>query len=773
MRRQPLAGVALAAVIAILAIDQFPAAPAGTMLILALIAGALAAWRQDYPAILLLTTAAYAAAHSVALYETRSFPFHRNLENRESIRIAGEGLVVSPPGSGDDLRRSHFVARIDSINLAGHRWRMRHRIPVRLEKFAEIRYGDRIRFTGLLQPLEPQQSPGAFAADEFFRRTTGSIGDIRIGPGDPIEVIASDRGNRLIAASIRSRDWISRTLTRGLEPTPDLASIIRAMVLGTREDTPDDIEESFRLTGAMHIFAVSGLHVGIFGGIVWFVLKMLGVPRRYAIAVIIPAILFYALVTGLRPSAIRAAVMGSVLLFSYAVYRQPRLINSLAFAALLLLAFDTRQLFQPGFQLSFLVLFSIALLADPLRNWFHRPLRIDPFLPRRFASPWRRSADLFATRLCSGLGVSLAAWIGSCWLIIHYFQIFTPISIVANLVMVPLAGLVLSLGAASIAAGALQFGGLTVFFNHANAGIARLLTVVAAQFASLPAGHHHVSPAVFFAPSQARLSVLETNMQSMAVLFSTAGTPAVQPAHWLIDPGNTIGYRSRLQPMLRHYAVNELQAVILSHGDAAHIASVPTVLRRYPAGAVFESPFEKRSSSADRIADAAEIRRVPRAFLARGDRIPIDAHSRIEVLFPPRDLDPPSLADDRCLVIRLHHHRWRFLLTFDSGFLTEKWLIEHEPDLRADVWIRGRHGSDLSGLTEFTDRVRPSVVITSNEPFPQRESITDEQKRVLDARRIRLIDLTAVGAVTILPEKEKVTLTPFLYPKAAIVLDSP
>ena len=90
----------------------------------------------------------------------------------------------------------------------------------------------------------------------------------------------------------------------------------------------------------MHVFAVSGLHVGIVLAFLWGLLRWLGVPRRYAVIVLIPAILFYATVTGLRPSAVRAAIMGSVVLLGFVAERKPRLLNSLAFAALLILALD-------------------------------------------------------------------------------------------------------------------------------------------------------------------------------------------------------------------------------------------------------------------------------------------------------------------------------------------------------------------------------------------------------------------------------------------------
>ena len=154
------------------------------------------------------------------------------------------------------------------------------------------------------------------------------------------------------------------TLTRGLEDSPDVAALINGMALGLRHETPDDIEEPFQQTGTLHLFAVAGLHVGIVAQLLWIIALLLRLPRKAAAALIIPCLFFYSAITGFHVSSVRAATMAAVLLGGIFFDRPVLALNSLAGAALLILAVDPNQLFSAGFQLSFAVVGAILVSRD-------------------------------------------------------------------------------------------------------------------------------------------------------------------------------------------------------------------------------------------------------------------------------------------------------------------------------------------------------------------------------------------------------------------------
>lgn len=775
--RDPLLPVALAAGIGIAVADRLPLwVPLAAPAILAGICFALALWKPRRPVSLWLGAASvYALAQSVTLWSAGQFPFSPNLRNGDTIRVSAKGLVIeepAAPGAGG-TRNGRCVVRFTEMSVAGHTWHCDQRLPVRLSNPNETpRYGDIIATTGLLRPFPPPASPGAFDPKAFFFRTLGAAGEFAIGPGDRIEIVERGRGNPVVAWAVRSKGMIERMITRGLEERPEDAAVIKAMVLGSREDTPEHIEEAYRLSGAMHVFSVSGLHVAIFASVIWAILRTCRVPRRIGVLILIPTILFYATVTGLPASAVRAGVMGAVVLFAYLVERRPRLLNSLGFSWLLILAFDPQQLFLPGFQLSFAVLTSMALFAESLKSLLYQPWQIDPFLPRRLVPRWRRGVDRSVDWLTNSLGVSIAAFAGSALLIVHHFQITTPIAVLANVVMVPAAFLVLAVAIGSLLISLVGGGWLAgAIVNPLNGWLARGVTGMAVFFADAPGGFVHVStnPLSRSLPeSGARMVIYEPNITGFSQLFSTRSADG-REVHWLIDPGDPVGFTSAGQPLLRHAGVNRLQALVLTHGDFDHLGAAPTLIDRFRPAAVIDSLFDSRSSTYPKILESLDRSGSRHLRVGRGDRIPIGADTDLSILYPPRGDEPASLADDRCLVLLIRHGDWRILLTSDSGFPTEKWLLDRESrGLEADVWIKGWHASDASGLTEFLDQVRPAAVIATNHEFPARQQITEAWRTEVASRGAELFDLGETGAVSLDIAPDRLRVVPHVEGRAVL-----
>src|SRR5204862_3568531 len=118
----------------------------------------------------------------------------------------------------------------------------------------------------------------------------------------------------ILRAAQKSRAWMRNALSRGLDDSPEVQDFLSGIVLGLRHQTPEDIEEPFQQTGTLHLFAVAGLHVGIVAALLWMLAMVARLSRKWAAALIIPLLLFYAAITGLHVSSIRAAVMSSILL---------------------------------------------------------------------------------------------------------------------------------------------------------------------------------------------------------------------------------------------------------------------------------------------------------------------------------------------------------------------------------------------------------------------------------------------------------------------------
>ena len=444
--RQPLVGVACSALGGILLAEFFRVPLPPVCVFLAL--GALVSLIRPRMGLThLLVAASFFALH---LVQQTNAP-GRELSTRLGERarpVTVTGTVASEPKiSPNDF--TTFLLQLDSIDFGGRQEACIATVQARWKGNPKL--GDRIRLRGLIETILPPRNPGEFDLRAYLARRDVHNSVFARYPEDGV-ILETGSGGFVRRSAARARDWMRATLTRGLEDSPDVTALINGMALGLRHETPDDIEEPFQQTGTLHLFAVAGLHVGIVAQLLWILALLVRLPRKAAAALIIPCLFFYSAITGFHVSSVRAATMAAVLLGGIFFDRPVLALNSLAGAALLILAVDPNQLFSSGFQLSFAVVGAILVFREWIFRLLLRPSASDPFLPRSLVSRSRRSFERAYRWVAGGISVSAAAWIGSLLLIIWYFYLLTPISLIANLTVVPVAFCVLAVGLMSLVA---------------------------------------------------------------------------------------------------------------------------------------------------------------------------------------------------------------------------------------------------------------------------------------------------------------------------------
>ena len=217
--------------------------------------------------------------------------------------------------------------------------------------------------------------------------------------------------------------------------------IISALTLGYREDLDKDVQRAFSASGAMHVLAVSGLHTGIVWGIVMWILT-LGVLykplwedkfRRWLLNIsTIVLIWAYAFLTGLSPSVMRSALMLTFWALSSLLEQQTSRWNPLLAAAVVILIVNPLALWSVSFQLSFAAVAGIMLFGSSMQQAVVSKGRV-----------WQSVSGL--------LIVSLAAQLGTMPLTLHYFGQTSNYFALTNLIVVPMAGILLSLGFSTLA----------------------------------------------------------------------------------------------------------------------------------------------------------------------------------------------------------------------------------------------------------------------------------------------------------------------------------
>jgi ComEC/Rec2-related protein len=730
--RQPFVGLVLAAIIGIVVADYFPAVTVSIFLIAN--AGALAALRWRFaPLVFAVVGATFFVLHSARITNTPADALAQ-LAGQQPRPANVTGIVTTEPKI-EANGNATFLLKLCGAKIENQDIRTDATVFVRWRGRPNI--GDELALFGTVQPIEVPRNPGEFDMRAYLaRRDVRSLFIVRYPENG--RILAPGSGFSVLRAAAHSREWMQRILSRDIENSPDVVGLICGTALGLRHQARDDIEEPFQQTGTLHLFAVAGLHVGIVARLLWTVAMVLRLPRKTATALIIPLLFFYAAITGLHTASVRAAVMSALLLGGIFFDRKVLALNSLAAAAFLILLFDSNQLFTSGFQLSFAVVGTIVLLADPMFVRSGRVAAPDPFLPRALLSRAQRFRIKAGRKLMRGASVSLAAWIGSLPLIYWYFYLITPVSLVANLVVVPIAYFVLALAMLSLIAAPIS-SGLSIIFNNANWLISHVVLGLVHFFALLPAGHLYLP----------RFTESHTPIMITVLDEGTGGAAHIRANgyDWLIDCGGERNYERTLKSLLHSRGVNRLQGILLTHGDAHHIGAALETIADFAPREIYDNPLEVRSSAQRRFRDAPG--KPESRLLFRGDWLLLGRDVHAEILYPPPNIKIRS-ADDAPLIAQLIiNEQIRVLFESDAGAEAEVALLGSGDDLKSDILIKGQHHSGDSGTREFLDGVKPKLIIATSRESPVAEQITEEWSSEIARRGIKLFRQDRTGAVEI------------------------
>jgi competence protein ComEC len=370
------------------------------------------------------------------------------------------GKVISPPTE----RNNGGMMILEMQRLDGDWTVMENKYKVRIyyntrehSLESRIRYGDIISFGALAYPVSKPTNPWEFDNREYLKRSGLSASFHLLHP-DKILVL-NNEGSFLWKNIFAIREKIINNIKLIL-PEPDSGLLI-GILLGERKELPPDLEEAFKNIGTLHIMAASGLHVTLLAGTFLLIMNflILHIPKfgeilsrikidinriKYLLA--IPVIIFYALIAGINPPIVRAAIMGILYLIAASMRKKPDIFNTLFTAALLMIVIDPYTIFTISFQLSFTAVLGIGLIADPLIRKFPERKNIYDRLKTRL--PWKLPEMItgIITSIIFVAAVSAAAQISLMPLLAYYFNHLTFISILANIIMVPLANLCLAFG---------------------------------------------------------------------------------------------------------------------------------------------------------------------------------------------------------------------------------------------------------------------------------------------------------------------------------------
>ncbi|MEG1432145.1 DNA internalization-related competence protein ComEC/Rec2 [Eubacterium sp.] len=587
--------------------------------------------------------------------------------------------------------------------------------------------GDLITLDGELSLPEGSRNPGGFDYGLYLKGQ--GIQGLFYGKNGSSPII-NGQDNALGYSVERFREQVLGVITQAFPE--EQAEVMKGLLLGDKSMAAD-LKTQFSNAGISHLLAVSGLHVGFLYTLVLGVAALLGLKERGRLFLLLPCLAFYSALTGFSPSVLRAAIMLLVLVGGQVIKTHYDGLSGLCLAAILILVVSPAQLFAAGFQMSFGAVCGILLFAKPLCYSIMKGTGLQG-------------------NIVNTLVLTLCATIGTLPATLYHFHTLNLVALVSNLLLVPLAGLLFTIGLPMVVLMLVLPGltpvfasvpgflahwilKLTAFFSGTmdlrfNGGPMGILDIVLLAMAAFTvAGYFNfrhrrerlwvctVLPVLFLSvialsllPGPLRVTFLDVGQGDSALVQTPEG------GAYLIDGGGYPVYGDKadhtrqaisekvLLPGLYAYGITRLDGVFITHHHEDHAQGIEELLGVLPVEHIYVST---------KYNDAALLNqdKIPISQLSRGAILRTRDGVGVQVLWPDGKVEALEEGEqnDASLVLRLTYGARSILLMGDAGLGVEAQL----GTVDSDVIKIGHHGSATASDTGFLEQVSPAAAVVS------------------------------------------------------------
>ncbi|MDD5496158.1 MAG: ComEC/Rec2 family competence protein, partial [Candidatus Omnitrophica bacterium] len=528
-----------------------------------------------------------------------------------------------------------------------------------------------------------------------------------------------------------------------------------AVLIGDRSSLSKALREDFSYTGTVHVLAISGLHVGLIAALFLGFFTFLRIPKRPRLILAAVFLIFYSFVAGNNPPIVRAVIMFWILILGYLMNREPDMLNSLSFAAILILAWNPKQLFSVSFQLSFVAILSIIVLTP----------RIDGIL-RIGTKRGRSFYDRLRLYILKGLSVSAAATIGTAPFIAHYFNIISPVALFANLFIIPLLFLSIMISALFLivnACSSFLAAPVSMILDAVNNAIFSLNHLLS----RLPFSHFRIGApsfwfivlyylflsSLFIMPREVLIGRFRIPKKRVYILllfffavllwsenlnpdkkllkitfFDVGKADAIfiefpGSSNLLVDAGTgqdegmDIG-RSVIAPYLWNNGIERIGALVVTHFHKDHVGGAVFVLENFHVSYAIDSGARPDAHNRlyDRYLEAVKRRGVRHLTVREGDELSGFGEAKIFILNPEREKDIID-SNTNSIAMKIVYKDVSILLCADITASAMERLFPYGDFLKSSVMKVPHHGGSLGDeniAEKFFLEVSPDICVTSS-----------------------------------------------------------
>lgn len=606
------------------------------------------------------------------------------------------------------------------------------------EKPGGIRYGDEVMMKGVLSKPQGLKNPGIFDYTNYLK-IKNIYAVFSANGGNSVRILASTGAGTLQGKAYLLKHRIGEAITEYIGRP--YAGFLKAILTGDRTELESSVTDDFIKTGTVHVIAISGLHVGLIAALFLFVFKILRLPKRFSLILAASALIFYSFLTGSNPPVVRAVIIFAVFVLGYLIRREADALNSLAIAAFLILMWNPKELFDPSFQLSFASILSIILFLGPIEEMM----------------------GMKQNYIVKSVATSVAACLGVMPIVARYFNIFSPIAVAANIVMIPASFLIVSV----------SFVFLFFYFlgAHFLAGCTAALVSFLIKsafylnhlFSDIPFSYIRVSApapgflflyyaALFFFFFSRHKRYLFIFLLVFANLMMWTKFPAAQKkqlkitfldvgkgdsmllefpdkSNMLIDAGfgGAEGFadmgRTVVGPYLWNRGIRKIDALMITHFHQDHMGGALYLLNNFKIGCVMDNGSISGDNSylCDEYKKTVKRRNIRRLAINAGDEITGFDGAKLFVLNPAPEELPARDPNDSSIVMKLEYKNFGALFCADISSNAMEGMMSYASLLKSDVLKIPHHGGSIGKeyiAAIFFNAVSPkiSVISTGGKP---------------------------------------------------------
>ena len=646
------------------------------------------------------------------------------------------GAITDEPSISGDLHK--FTLKTDEVEIRGVRKEVSGRASVFTKDLKQsLNYGNKVSVYGKLSRIVSTSNPGIASFSDLMAKrnincqiyaSTKGVKILKRSTGNPIRFVSIIIKNKLLSV-------IQSTMQ---EP---YSSLLGGIIFGSQASPlSDELQDNYRTAGVIHLLVVSGTQVSIIMSLSLALCGFLGLSNKLKLVVMTAANIVFTIMVGAGPSIIRAAVMSETAIFAKTFERDNDFYNSLAISVLVLLILNPLNLFDIGFQLSFLATWALFYVAPVFKAW------LSGYFPE----------------LLSGLiSISIAPTIITSPVILYNFGQVSFVSVLSNFLIIPWIEITVVLGFVSTLAGLISLPAAYVI-NNTLTLILGFLNLIVQLFAGLPFACRYFPPPspiyilIYYVllikwvemlkskviirldrlaiPCAAIALLLLCSLGSsfaqsklLTVTFLDVGqgdsilieSPSGRTA--LIDGGGRAytgkedpAGRSIVVPFLRKHGINNLDLVVLTHPHDDHVGGLSYVLEKIKVNQVIDSGQPHTSPGFKRFLKVIEAKHIPYKIGRAGQILDLGGGVIGYILHPSEPLIEGTVSDlnNNSIVIKLVYGKTSFLLVGDIAFEGEERLIS-KFNLKSDVLKVGHHGSKTSTSDGFLGAAKPRYGVIS------------------------------------------------------------